>query len=137
MVMCPNEWKIFSSGTKKKQTNNQTKIEGFFFYQSLFSFFAVLQLSQCYRPRECFPPPCARPPENCRQEFVYEYVNGQKCPVACRLVCECPQPSQQSLEFCKNTDPFCFAQKDFIELPNGKRCFNGCILACQGAPSGQ
>lgn len=75
--------------------------------------------------------PCARPPENCRQDFIYDYVNGEWCPVACRLVCDCPTPTPESLEFCKNTDPLCFATKDLITLEDGKRCFNGCLLACQ------
>ncbi|XP_062619278.1 uncharacterized protein LOC134280848 [Saccostrea cucullata] len=102
---------------------------GFILYLSI----CGVTLAYRYDRRECLPPPCARPPDNCRQEFVYEYVNGQKCPVSCKLVCdqECPTPSQESLDFCNNTDPLCFAEKDFITLPDGKRCFNGCVLACQ------
>lgn len=100
----------------------------------------VAELGHCnsykrYRPSQCFPPPCARPPENCRQDFIYDNVNGEWCPVACRLVCECPTPTPESLEFCKNTDPLCFATKDLITLEDGKRCFNGCLLACQ-SPAG-
>nr|XP_034308870.1 uncharacterized protein LOC117683551 isoform X2 [Crassostrea gigas] len=92
--------------------------------------FSVVELGHCRRYErlrpECPILDCAKPPENCRTEVVYD----DGCPEACVLVCECPKPSPLSLEYCENTNPRCSVEEDFLMLANGKRCFNGCVIEC-------
>nr|XP_034308869.1 uncharacterized protein LOC117683551 isoform X1 [Crassostrea gigas] len=97
--------------------------------------FSVVEIGQCrsYRiglPRsECIFFRCAAPPKNCRTEVVYD----DGCPETCKLVCECPTPTAESLEICENPkpNPLCYVEKDFIMLADGKMCFNGCMGLCE------